>query len=223
VLTAVGAATIAAIITAIAQPLITKFIRDKARIVVTISHYPYRAPSLLREALDEYRRGLIGTDQYKPEVHAQLFTLPHSEGFSEVKVENRSKRGIDGLFLELENNFDFFAEITSGGSVSDTKYGKSCEIGTLRANSQCTILLWTRQENTHSFFGSHKNAIKISANDYDKLSIRFPPPRYISKSYYLIPRLPLWASALVAATLSILATVLWIWIGIQIFGYPTPQ
>lgn len=188
----VAGAILGALLTAFLQPLLTHRLSSRSELEVEITHAPFRIPQFLQDAMDSYRRNyklnIRPTEQFKN----QLLSLGYSHGVSLLKIKNKSKKLIEGVTVHFDGNSEFFCDLTMDGVTNETEYCKSFEIGNLRAGSECTLTFWTRVDNTSRWLSADK--IVVSAREYDRISVRFPPPDYIQSKNFIVSQKLVWRS-----------------------------
>jgi len=185
-------AVFGALITAFVQPLWSNFVSKRAKLFVEIRHWRFRLPRYLKDQIDEYIYNYRAQIRPSSQTKDRLRDISSSEGLTEVAIHNRSKRSIEGLVLHLEKNRDFIADLTVDGEKKPSAFGKVCTIGTLRAGGSCQVTLWTSTESTARW--SAYDSIIVAANEYDRISVKYPATDYISRTYFLIARKLFWTA-----------------------------
>ena len=186
----VAGAILGALLTAFVQPLWERLIYKSSKLQVQIEHGSHRIPTFLKKAISEYIYNYKLKVQPSEETKAKLREFANKDGLSLIRIKNQSTRSIEGLVVHLDRNQDFIADVTIDGEKRDSYYGKLCEIGRLRAGAECKLILWTPTENTGRW--SAKDAVTVSASEYDKITVTLPPPDYIQQSYVLLPSRFFW-------------------------------
>lgn len=194
------AAIVGGLLTALLQPLWTNLLGKRSKLTVEINHYPFSVPQFIVNSIEEYLNNYKLNVRPKKEVSRALHEFHYKAGYSIVQFRNRSKKAIEGIVVHLEGNAEFWADLRIDGENKQTQFVKSYQIGALRAGGECTLKLWSANQQT--FRWNYKDAIAITAQDYDKISIHFPPTDYIVGSKILLSR------KFVTFTMFILATLI---------------
>jgi hypothetical protein len=186
------AAILGGITVAILQPLWTQWIGKRSRLLVSVSHHPFSIPKYLSSEIDSYVNRYNPKVRLSEETKEKFRAIRWSHGLTTIEIVNRSKKSIDEITVHLERNTEFVADALIDGDHKPTIFGKVYRLGSLRAGGKANIILWTSSENLSSFLGSHRKSVVVSAKEYDKISIKFPPPQYIGNSYFQVPRGKFW-------------------------------
>ncbi len=186
-----GGAIVGALLVAILQPLWAAMLAPKSRLAVSITQQPYLVSSFLAKAVEEYA-ALRWSSQTKirpkEDIIEKLRWLA-SRGLTViVDIENRSNKIIENISIHLKDSSDFLADYLIDGSVECYFFGKNLEIGDLKPDSRCRIVIWHKYGIISDYGGPDEDLIKITARQYDEIYKIFPIPPYISFKYILFKR-----------------------------------
>lgn len=185
-----GGAVLGALITAFVQPLWSNFVSKRSKLLVEIEHSHFYLPLFLDNQIKDYVYNYNLKVRPSDETKGRLLDISSCHGLTKVAIQNRSKRSIEGLVVHLNNNDTLIADLTIDGERKPSLFGKVCSIGTLRAGAKCDVTLWTIIDSTSRW--SAFDRLVVSANEYDKISLKFLAPDYISGTKLLISRKIFW-------------------------------
>jgi hypothetical protein len=175
-----GGAIVGALLVAFLQPIWVKIISKASNLDVKVSYYSFSLPWLLETSIDEY----IGNDKLniKPtkEQREFLYKIKRSSGTGRITITNNSKRAIEGIVARCKHSDEIILDVSVDSDIRKTALSKSCDIGVLRPNSTCIVNFWTTVDYAESA-GAFRDAIEISANEYDRIKITYPLPYYLEK------------------------------------------
>jgi hypothetical protein len=207
----VAGAAVGGLITALIQPLWANFVSKQSRLFVEVRHFPFLIPHFLSDQIDGYVYNYQLNFKPSQQTKDRLRQIKRAEGLSQINIRNQSKRSIDELVVHMSNNQDLVGDIVMDGNKKESIFGTVCEIGTLRAGATCQIALWTPIDST-SRWSNAREKIVISAKEYDRISLKFPAPGYISENSILVSRKVFWRTFW---TILILFNI-WTWINLYI-------
>ena len=127
-----------------------------------------------------------------------------SSGYSKIVIENTSKIRLDEVCLIVDGGKQVLYDMSLDRSDKETRCDSRIDIGSLLPGSKCVIRVWTYSDISDIYFGGWRDAIKIQAKEYDKISYFYPVSRYIRDQYSVHPRVSAWkAGAIVGLLLSL--------------------
>lgn len=173
---------------ALLQPLLTKWITPKSILLIKIRHNTFHIPVFLESAIKNYTRNIPEKNNLTEKSRDILHGIIRNSGYTEILIENLSSRAINSVSFTLDDGMDFIYDLHVSGQNVETKTSSVCEIGTLRANSTCTIRLWTFTDQGERFFYKKKDIIKVTAEEIQNVKIEHTMPRHITDNYKIIKK-----------------------------------
>jgi hypothetical protein len=187
----VGGAVLGALLTAFVQPLWAVLLGKQSKLHIEIAHNHFQYPKFLHEAISDYIHNYKLNVRPTEQLKSKLRALNFKSGLSQLKITNRSKRSIEDIVIHLDGSEEFISDLTADGETRDPVLGKSHTIGTLRGGAECNLVIWTPSDLTGRW-SSSRTAIQVSAKEYDKISLAFPNPGYVTADKIFISRKLFW-------------------------------
>jgi hypothetical protein len=186
---AFGSAVLGALLVAILQPLWTNLIQPKSSLLVTVRQYKFDISRYLRDAISEYsawqwhnNRGI----RPQRDTIKKLERCVESKSYFEIDIVNNSNKTIEDVEIHVKNTGTFVAEYEIEGSKKSIFFGELLEIGMLRPNSKCNVLIWPESIYYSDLFYPDKDSIVITAKQFDKIKMRYPLPSGVTRNFILI-------------------------------------
>jgi hypothetical protein len=189
----VGGAVLGALLTAFVQPLWTALLGKQSKLHVEIFHHQFQYPKFFQQAIFDYVHNYKLNIRPTEQIRNRLRELDRKSGLSQLKISNHSKRSIEDIVIHLEGNGEIITDLTIDGETQDSQFGRKHTIGSLRAGGECKLAIWTPSDLTGRW-SSSRTAIHVSAKEYDKISLSFPAPEYVTSEKILISRKLFWRS-----------------------------
>jgi hypothetical protein len=170
-------AVIAALITlvgaAVFVPLIKKFYFDpRSRLRVEVRAFRAKTSGGLKKIAGD---SLDAKQQY----FGPMRSLLGCDGYAVVTITNIGKKKIVGV-TAMSPKFPLIWELDGADEPVELQQGQSFNVGDIQPKRSQVIHLWCVADMSEFSFGPmKKHLIRISADELDSASFRFPLPKYV--------------------------------------------
>jgi hypothetical protein len=175
---------IAAFITLVGAVIIAPAIRywfftSRRRLRVTIRHWKMGSGELMKKLFEEEAdRRRNASDELK----WAFLSFQRVQAYSEVEVENISKKKIENVWLSGDGVSDTWYQINNSPEMKNCEKDGKIALGDIHPRHVCKVHLW----NTMSQYKLHpepKKEFRLSANEIDSVRYRLPLPGYLRWRY----------------------------------------
>jgi hypothetical protein len=163
IITVVGGAIIA---------LVNKFyVRNRLR--VEVRAWNYRTSEALKKIAME------PLDDIDP-----MRTLIRAGGYMMVTITNISKKKISGVSVMAPNSdMSMFLQIDDANEIMEIKKAQPFSVGDIQPKHSRVMHIWCNVDVSEFDFFRLKRVLRISADEFDSVLLRFPAPRYLRTKY----------------------------------------
>lgn len=179
----IGAATaiLAALLTAYFQPRWAKGIERKSALRVTIKFYTFELTKFLEDSLRNYMYNKEMKPRPTTEAREIYQNIILANGYADIQVVNDSKISIGDVAVIFNDLQQTCFEIAIDGEWRGTKAGTKAQIGTLQPGSKAEVRVWTVRNYAEKSFGAWRDAIRVTAQQYDQITLSYPPAQYFAE------------------------------------------
>ena len=150
------------------------------RLIVTVLIWRSKQSRFLLKVLEEQVQGglSIQNDRWMP-----AFGMARAASYIEIEVKNASKKRIDGItIVPSEMGRDVRFQIEDGEELNATEDGKKIELGNLQPQHCVKLHMWSGYD-VGVRITDLKKLLRVSADEIDRVSLRFPLPPYQKYRY----------------------------------------
>jgi hypothetical protein len=171
------AAVISGIVVAILAPLLKSLIWDRTyRLTVDLESHDTKTDPVTQQFLDkEIKKLEFGSDEKE-----QMWGQSYVKTYIRLTIQNTSRKKIGGISLLMADIPAFWgwAQIDEGPPVKLTK--DKISIGELQPHHKSVVQIWSSDR-----IGGWnlKKRFRISADEIDRVRMRFPMPEYLKMVY----------------------------------------
>jgi hypothetical protein len=172
------AAIIALVGAAIIVPLVKMLYFDvQKRLRVEVRAWNYK----MSEASKKIAREQFGA---KHDYFSPMRTLIDAGGYLMVTITNSSKKKISGVTVMAPNSdMSMFLQIDDGDEIREMKKAQPISVGDIQPKHSRVMHIWCNVDVSEFDLSRLKSLLRISADEFDSVRLRFPMPRYLWTKY----------------------------------------
>lgn len=168
-----------------AVPLVNRLwqwvFEKRARLTATIFLNEFMTTTKLVGVLDAAARLKV---QESTEEYGRLKELEKTRTYEKIVLKNASRKRLNNV--SISQPMGGFYQLGDGETQS-YEGGEKINLGDLQPRHDVTVHFWQRSANFVNYISRLKSDIKISADELDRVSFKFPQIEYMQHSYVLIP------------------------------------
>jgi hypothetical protein len=171
-------AALIAVVGAAIGALVKKFYFDvQKRLRVEVRAWNYKMSEASKK---------IAREQFdaKHDYFSPMRTLIDAGGYMMVTITNSSKKKISGVTVMAPNSdMSMFLQIDDGNEIREMKKAQPISVGDIQPKHSRVMHIWCNVDVSEFDLSRLKSLLRISADEFDSVRLRFPMPRYLWTKY----------------------------------------
>ncbi|RWD14164.1 MAG: hypothetical protein EOS74_19470 [Mesorhizobium sp.] len=161
-------------------PLVKKFVFDsRMRLRAEVRISSAKTSQLVAKIVADYIRALpYDTEEGKAQ-HGMLVSFGSISGYTSLRLRNVSKKKLTNVSVMADDLYALY-QIDNGPQLHGLEKGKPLLVGDIAPGHERIVHFWSLSDYSDSHLGM-KTRYRMSADEIDSTSVRFPLPQYIKK------------------------------------------